>query len=138
MLKKTTVGNRVVLSGNPRPKKAAAPQFIGEQRCGERLSQSEPAPFARAKPLASKCRPNKTEKRTLTSSLVDTVASNSNRLGGRIGVRGFTQDTFAYQRIGPEAERLRRLGMSFRAIGDALGVDDKQVRKALQFRASCG
>jgi hypothetical protein len=33
--------------------------------------------------------------------------------------------------IGPEARRMRRLGMSLRAIGAALGVDEKTVRKAL-------
>jgi len=32
----------------------------------------------------------------------------------------FAQDWFQYQRIGPEADAIR-LGMSFRAIGDALG-----------------
>jgi len=50
----------------------------------------------------------------------------------------FTQDAFQYQRIGPEADTMRRLGMSFRAIGDALGVDEKQVRKALRARGSRG
>ena len=43
----------------------------------------------------------------------------------------FTSDPFQYQRIAPEARRMRRLGMTLRAIAKALGVDDKQVRKAL-------
>src|SRR5258706_10745012 len=43
----------------------------------------------------------------------------------------FTRDAFAYQRVAPEAQRLRRLGMSYRAIGAALGEDEKTVRKAL-------
>ena len=43
----------------------------------------------------------------------------------------FTQDAFQWQRIEAEAATMRRLGMSFRAIGAALGVDDKTVRKAL-------
>jgi len=50
----------------------------------------------------------------------------------------FTQDAFQYQRIGPEADTMRRLGMSFRAIADALGVDEKQVRKALRVSSHCG
>ncbi len=50
----------------------------------------------------------------------------------------FTQDAFQYQRIAPEAERMRKLGMSFRAIADALGVDDKQVRKALRLLGKQG
>ena len=44
----------------------------------------------------------------------------------------FTQDPFEFQRIGPEARTMRRLGMSLRAIGAALGVDEKTVRKALK------
>lgn len=47
-----------------------------------------------------------------------------------------TQDAFQWQRIEAEASRMRRLGMSFRAIGAALGVDEKQVRKALARRAT--
>jgi hypothetical protein len=43
----------------------------------------------------------------------------------------FTTEPFSYQRIAPEARKLRALGMTFRAIGHALGVDDKTVRKAL-------
>jgi hypothetical protein len=43
----------------------------------------------------------------------------------------FTRDAFAYQRIAPEARRLRSLGMTYRAIGAALGEDEKTVRKAL-------
>lgn len=48
----------------------------------------------------------------------------------------FTQDAFQWQRIAGEAATMRRLGMSFRAIGAALGVDEKQVRKALARRAT--
>jgi len=44
----------------------------------------------------------------------------------------FTQDAFEFQRIGPAARVMRRLGMSLRAIGAALGVDEKTVRKALK------
>ena len=36
-----------------------------------------------------------------------------------------------YQRLAPEAERLRQLGLSLRRIARALGVDDKTVAKAL-------
>jgi hypothetical protein len=43
----------------------------------------------------------------------------------------FTAEPFAFQSIGGEARRMRRLGMSLRAIGAALGVDEKTVRKAL-------
>ena len=43
----------------------------------------------------------------------------------------FTTETFGFQKIGPEARRMRLLGMSLRAIGAALGVDEKTVRKAL-------
>ena len=50
----------------------------------------------------------------------------------------FTQEVFQYQRIGPEADTMRRLGMTFRAIGAALGVDEKQVRKALRSRGPRG
>lgn len=42
----------------------------------------------------------------------------------------FTSEQFQWQRIAPEAQRMRRLGMTFRAIAVALGVDAKQVRKA--------
>ena len=42
----------------------------------------------------------------------------------------FTSEPFQWQRIAPEAQRMRRLGMTFKAIGAALGVDAKQVRKA--------
>lgn len=48
----------------------------------------------------------------------------------------FTQDAFQWQRIAEEAATMRRLGMSFRAIGAALGVDEKQVRKALARRTT--
>ena len=65
---------------------------------------------------------------------MDAIASNSNvsRVGLEFVV--FTQEAFQYQRIGPEARVMRRLGMSFRAIGAELGVDEKQVRKALGAR----
>lgn len=43
----------------------------------------------------------------------------------------FTQDEFCWQRIGEEARRMAKVGMSGRAIGRALGVDEKTVRKAL-------
>lgn len=48
----------------------------------------------------------------------------------------FTHEPFQWQRIAGEAATMRRLGMSFRAIGAALGVDEKQVRKALARRAT--
>jgi hypothetical protein len=43
----------------------------------------------------------------------------------------FTREAFGFRRIAGEAGRLRRLGMSLRAIGSALEVDEKTVRKAL-------
>jgi len=43
----------------------------------------------------------------------------------------FSLDVFRYQEIAAEARRMRRLGMSLRAIGRALGVDGKTVGKAL-------
>lgn len=43
----------------------------------------------------------------------------------------FTSEPFEFQRIGTEAARMRRLGMSLRAIGREFGVDEKTVRKAL-------
>jgi hypothetical protein len=42
-----------------------------------------------------------------------------------------TAEAFGFLRIGGEARRMRRFGMSLRAIGAALGVDEKTVRKAL-------
>ncbi len=48
----------------------------------------------------------------------------------------FTQESFQWQRIEAEASQMRRLGMSFRSIGAALGVDEKTVRKALARRAT--
>jgi transposase-like protein len=48
----------------------------------------------------------------------------------------FQSDGFEYQRVAEEARRMRRLGMSLRAIGTALGVDEKTVRKALSRQAS--
>ena len=48
----------------------------------------------------------------------------------------FTQDAFRFQTIQAEASTMRRLGMSLRAIGAALGVDEKTVRKALAGLAS--
>jgi hypothetical protein len=44
----------------------------------------------------------------------------------------FTREAFEFQRIAGEAGRMRGLGMSLRAIGAALGVDEKTVRKALR------
>ena len=44
----------------------------------------------------------------------------------------FTREPFQYQQVAPEASKLRRLGMTFRAIGKALGIDEKTVRKALR------
>jgi hypothetical protein len=43
----------------------------------------------------------------------------------------FTREPFGCQRIAGEVGRLRRLGMSLRAIGAALGVHEKAVRNAL-------
>jgi hypothetical protein len=40
-----------------------------------------------------------------------------------------------YQRFAPEIARLRRLGLSRRRIGKALGIDDKTVGKALYWLA---
>jgi hypothetical protein len=44
----------------------------------------------------------------------------------------FTHEPFGFQRIAEEAGRLPRLGMTLRAIGAALGVDEKTVRNALR------
>jgi hypothetical protein len=44
----------------------------------------------------------------------------------------FTREPFEFQRIAGEAGRLRQLGLNLRAIGAALGVDEKTVRKALR------
>jgi transposase-like protein len=44
----------------------------------------------------------------------------------------FTHEPFGFQRIAGEASRLRLLGMSLRAIGEALDVDEKTVRNALR------
>jgi hypothetical protein len=43
-----------------------------------------------------------------------------------------TREPFHFQRIARDAVRMRRLGLSLRAIGSALEVDDKTVRKALE------
>ena len=43
-----------------------------------------------------------------------------------------TREAFGFQRIAGEAGGMRRLGMSLRAIGAALGVDEKTVRSALR------
>ncbi|MBK6515668.1 MAG: hypothetical protein IPM79_04465 [Polyangiaceae bacterium] len=48
-----------------------------------------------------------------------------------VGFVVFVADAFQHQRIADEARRLHRLGMSGRAIGRQLGVDEKVVRKAL-------
>lgn len=44
----------------------------------------------------------------------------------------FTSAPFEFQRIGAEADRMRWPGMSLRAIGAALGVDEKTVWGALE------
>jgi transposase-like protein len=44
----------------------------------------------------------------------------------------FTHEPFRFQEIAGEVSRMRRLGMSLRAIGRALGVDEKTVRKVLR------
>jgi DNA-directed RNA polymerase specialized sigma24 family protein len=44
----------------------------------------------------------------------------------------FARELFGFQRVAGEASRLRGLGMSLRAIGAALGVDEKTVRSALR------
>jgi len=49
-------------------------------------------------------------------------------------------DVPVYSRIGDEAKHLRELGMSDRAIGQALDVSDKTVTKALRslgFTCAC-
>jgi hypothetical protein len=38
---------------------------------------------------------------------------------------------FHFQRVHADAQRMRRLGMSYRAIGLALGVNETVVRTAL-------
>jgi transposase-like protein len=43
----------------------------------------------------------------------------------------FTREPFRLDEIVDEARRMRRLGMSLRAIGAALEVDEKTVQKAL-------
>jgi hypothetical protein len=43
----------------------------------------------------------------------------------------FAHEPFQFQRIADEVLRMRRLGMSLRAIGAALRVDEKTVRKVL-------
>jgi len=43
----------------------------------------------------------------------------------------FTAEPFVYQRIRAGARQMRKLGMSLRAIGWALGVDEKTVRNTL-------
>ncbi|RLB55958.1 MAG: hypothetical protein DRI90_19070 [Deltaproteobacteria bacterium] len=49
----------------------------------------------------------------------------------------FSSDPFQYQQIGAEACRMRKLGMSLRVIGRALGVNEKTVRKALASVGAC-
>ncbi len=43
----------------------------------------------------------------------------------------FVAETTRGEEITAEAGRMRRLGMSLRAIGKALGVDEKTVRRAV-------
>ena len=40
-----------------------------------------------------------------------------------------------YRRLSEEAARLRRLGLSYRRIGERLGVTDKTVRRATAWHA---
>ncbi len=42
-------------------------------------------------------------------------------------------DDFLYQNIMEKVVKLKVLGMSFRQISQALGVDDKTVKKAIDF-----
>ena len=44
----------------------------------------------------------------------------------------FAHESFQFQMILAEAEKMRRLGMTLHAVGAALGVDEKTVRKALR------
>ncbi|RIL12308.1 MAG: hypothetical protein DCC75_00660 [Proteobacteria bacterium] len=43
------------------------------------------------------------------------------------------KNNFKYQELSERAKRLRRLGMSYRQIGRALGVDGKVAKKACRF-----
>ena len=40
---------------------------------------------------------------------------------------------YKYQELSDKTKKLRELGMSYRQIGAALGVDDKLVRQACKF-----
>ena len=46
----------------------------------------------------------------------------------------FSSDSFLYQSLSVEAQRLRRLGMNFKDIGAALGTDGKTAKKAWQWQ----
>ena len=48
----------------------------------------------------------------------------------------FTHEPFVYQRIAAEARQMRKLGMTLQAIGAALRVDEKTVRKVTRGVAS--
>ena len=44
-----------------------------------------------------------------------------------------TTTSFKYQELSEKAKKLRKLGMSYRQIGRALGVDSKLAKKAVEF-----
>jgi hypothetical protein len=67
---------------------------------------------------------------------VDAPATNSNPFPARPRFRGLYPDAFRFQAIQAEASTKRGLGLSLRAIGAALGADEKTVRKALAGLAS--
>jgi hypothetical protein len=46
----------------------------------------------------------------------------------------FTETLFKYQELSQQAKLLRKLGMSYRKIAKALGLDPKAVVKALNCR----
>ena len=41
--------------------------------------------------------------------------------------------SFKYQVLREKAKKLRKLGMSYKKIGEALGVDGKLTKKAVEF-----
>ena len=78
----------------------------------------------------------KTLKRSESDCLKEWTRSQPIRTAGELSLRFSlleTRPSFAYQRIAPEAARLRLLGMSDLAIGRALGVADKTVTKAIRW-----
>ncbi|MEZ4752958.1 MAG: hypothetical protein R3A13_01445 [Bdellovibrionota bacterium] len=52
------------------------------------------------------------------------------------GVPLLTTTSFKYQELSEKAKKLRKLGMSYRQIGEALGVDGKLAKKAVQYKKS--